>query len=390
MRSIWVLLLCQLSFSSVICTEESYEEGSGEDEPSSRSNQYVTPQLVQRVQPVQAILPITRSSDDPTYPSIINASIDILLEDRPKPEKIRNVLMKYYFTDKESMSIWPKAIKDTEKTLNLEFDERQLSEMENDVKIIYRRLLECELLHGKKKKRLFAKCCLTLGDYIDDGFTDFGYPRSNIEAQARLLQMNVAYNMMSLLLLRMSQRIADSAGVKSFSAAKSIFDIAENVVSSVRTVTKETIDARIQAVSQIEICLMEEVLWQEFQVSCEFRQDTSDQARTKREVDTGAGIGGTSDKFSQRYRAKVIDAVTKKEVCNLELSTSKNMDKAAVKAELTKKCAKLRDTYARKVKTDIKNFYSGCTLPVAEYLPKLWKSDTSRLKQIKTKLDLAA
>lgn len=376
--------LLLLSEAQSLDHEDSYD-GSGDAESGEESGDNEEISKRNQISPGYAVIPLIRSIN-PTYPEILNASVRLFLTDTTDEAEIKDLLQKYYFTEKKAMSIWPKAIDETVKTLNSEFSERELFEMENDIKSIYRRMLECDLLvENKRKKKLstklrrrYAKCYLTLRDYIDDGFTDFGFPRGTIEGQAHILQMSLAYNVMSLLVLRMSQVIAEKANVQPMRAAKAIFDIADNLVTSVKTVTKDTIDARIQAISQIEICLMQDVLWQEFQVSCEFRM--------KRDVETAAGIGGPADKFQRKYRAKVTDEVTKKEVCNMALTTDATNDKDAIKAKLTKSCAKLRDSYARTVKKDIQDFYAKRTLLVVEELPKLWSSDRKKLDEIKASL----
>ena len=337
-------------------------------------------------------LATVRSENSISFPEILNKSLKAVLGEMKKSKDIKRLLVKYYFTDDENTSIWPKAILETETNLNLKFSREELFNMEKDIKAVYRRMLECDFLFSpfttkkssKKKNRerrkLKTKCYLTLHEYIDSGFTDFAFPRGTIEGEAKMLQMGLAYHMMSLLVLQMTQQMAIIAHVTPIKAAISIIDIAESLVESIKSFTKNTIDGRIQAISQIEICQMEVLLWKEFPVTCEIRM--------KRDVNSVDGIGGNKNIFLKRYRAKVIDNVTDKEVCNMALDTSETKDKDQVIYELTKACGLVRDNYARRIKKDITDFYTQRTLPVVKELSKLWYNDKKKLSEIKDKLQI--
>ena len=322
-----------------------------------------------------------KRSKEVTLPEILDVSINAITSEKTTEKQLRDLLLKHYFTDKKEMSIWPKAVEETEKTLGVEFQERELFDMENDVKNIYRRMLECELNSKKKKasRAVTARCFLTLREYIDDGKVDFSLPRGSIEGQAKMLEMHIAYNIMSLLILKLAEKKAQEARVSYFKAANYTLHIASSLVETCKIATNNTIDGRLQAISQTEICLMQECLWQEFQVSCEFR--------SKRSLGgSETGIGGEGDIFVQRYRAKVIDNVEKLEICNLALSTNSTTDAKAVKASLARQCASKRSYHAKNVKREITKFYSTRTLPIVKNLCKLWGCDEEKLKNIAMKL----
>jgi len=327
----------------------------------------------------------TRRSTNVTYPDIINKTLEAITDEETTAKELRELFFTYFCTDNKDLSIWPKAVTETEEMLGLEFSERELFECENDVKSICRRFLECELHEKNQKKKkakpkVIARCFLSLVEYIDDGFTDFALPRGSVEGQAHMFQMHMSYQLMSLLLLKYAEKVAKAAGVSYMRAASSVVEISENLVNQTKIVTKNTIDARLQAISQIEICLMQEVLWQEFQVSCEFRIK-------KRSLDAGAGIGGEKDIFKRRYRAKVVDYVTQEEICNKAMTTSENMDDDEVKEKLTKICTVKRDLHAKQKHEEITAFYASRSLPVAQNVCKLWSCNDQKLSKMKANLN---
>ena len=322
------------------------------------------------------------SNKEITYAEILNKSTKAILGLDFNINQMKQTLEDHYFTSEESQSIWPKAIKETEGTLNLFFNERELLDMQSDIKLIYRRMLECDLLpkvsqkkkkHSKVKKRKEqVKCYLTINDFIDKGFPDFGFPRGSVEAQAKMLQIGLAYNVMSVLILQITRQLSIKANVSpniTLIADRAIIDIAENIFNF-KTVMQNTVDAREQAVSQTEICQIRQVLWIEFEETCE--------TRIKRDITTGAGIGGIKEKFVQKYRVKVVDNVTGKEVCSRIMSTSDKTNKEQVKSLLAKTCQKVRQKYVARIRKEIEKFYNERILVIVEDIRKMWETNKKK------------
>jgi len=327
------------------------------------------------------------NEDELSFKDIINLSIRQVVSSNDA-KKDGEILDKYYFTDKKEMSIWPKIIKETEKVTNSEFEERELADMENSVKNIYRRMLECDLNNAaekksKKKEKDLVKCYKTLGEFIADGFVDFSLPRGTIEGHAHMFEMNVAYNVMVLLIYHMISSMSISAQMNSFTTQIQFYKIAEGFVESMEIVSKSSIDVRLQSVSLIEICEVQEVLWQEFTGLCE----TRDSVRDKRDADLIHGIGGSSNVFGQKYRATVTDDVTGEDICYEESSAKTAKTSSKVKDDLTKTCSKQRKKYVSKLEKEITEYYTERSSAITKELPKLWGSDKAKLAQVKEELE---
>jgi len=322
-----------------------------------------------------------------SFSDIINLSIRQIVTSNDA-KKDGEILDKYYFTDKKKMSIWPKIIEETENVTNSEFEERELADMENSIKNIYRRMLECDLNNAaqkkkKKKEKDLVKCYKTLGEFIADGFVDFSLPRGTMQGHAHMFEMNVAYNVMVLLIYHMISSMSIKAQLNSFSTQIQFYKIAEGFVESMEIVSASSIDVRLGSVSLIEICEIQEVLWQEFSGFCE----TRDTARVKRDADLIHGIGGSSNVFGQKYRATVTDDVTGDDICYEEANAKTAKSASKIKDDLTKTCAKQRENYISKLKKEITEYYNERSAAVTKELPKLWGSDKAKLAHVKEELD---
>ena len=358
---IFTLIFHLLYLKDVFCVDN----GSGEAENESGSGEDDT------------------ETDDPTFTDIIDLSIRQIITSNDA-KRDGEILDKYYFTDKKKISIWPKIIKETEKTTNEEFEERELADMENAVKNIYRRMLECDLNTAsqkdkKDKAKDLVRCYKTLNEFIADGFVDFSYPRGTMRGHAHMFEMNMAYNVMVLLIYHMISSMSLSAKLDSFSTQIQFYKIAEGFVESIDIVSKNSIDVRLSAISPIEICEIQEVLWQEFTGQCE--------SRVKREIDKVHGIGGSANVFQQKYRAKVTDDITGKEICYKEETSSTTKNSKKMKTELTKVCFRKRESYINKIRKEITEYYNERASAVTKDLPKLWGSDKLKLTKVKEELE---
>jgi len=368
-----ILIILQIFYvTSANCQSADYESesesGSGEDEEEDVSEEV-----------------FKQDNEKITFTDIITLAVSHMVNASAAKEK-GELLNRYFFTVKKEDSIWPKALKETENTTNVEFQERELADMENAIKNIYRRILECNLNNaGQKKKknkaRDLVKCYMTLGEFIKDGFIDFGFPRGTMRGQTHMFEMNMAYNVMVLLIYHMLSGMEEAAmNMNSFETQLEFYRIAEAFVNAVETTSKNSIEVRIESITPIEICNIQEALWTEFPVQCS--------TRAKRDLSNVQGIGGTSDLFRQKYRATVKDEVTGETICSQDKTTDEKKDSKTVRAELHSECNKVRDSYVNEKKQEITKYYEQRAFPITNTLPKLWGSSKLKLSKVKEELEV--
>jgi len=322
-----------------------------------------------------------------SFLDIIELSVAHMVNSTDAKEK-GDLLNRYFFTVKKEDSVWPKAIKETEKITKVDFGERELADMENAIKHVYQRILECNLNNAGQKKKSkkgkakdLVKCYMTLGEFIDDGFLDFGYPRGTLKGQAHMFEMNMAYNVMVLLIYHMLSGMEQAAmNMNSFETQLQFYRVAESLTLAVEEAAANSVAVRVEAISPIEICNIQEALWQEFPVGCEG-------GRTKRDLGAVRGIGGTADLFKQKFRATVVDEVTGETICQKEMTTSEEKDSDDVKKELRQQCRDARNEYVKKTKSETENYYDQRGAPVVKELPKLWGNSKAKLSQVKEELE---
>lgn len=375
-RQLYLLVLLYFFILSVYCDsgeEAESESGSGEEE----GEEY-----------------FKTDAEKVSFLDIIELSISHMVNGSNAKEK-GELLNEYFFTTEKEDSIWPKVIKETEKITKVEFKERELADMENAIKHIFQRILECNLSNtGKKgknqkneKAKDLVKCYLTLGEFIEDGFVDFGFPRGTISGQTHMFEMNMAYNVMVLLFYHMLSGMEQAAmSMNSFETQLQFYRIAESFVLATEDVSQNAVDFRLEAISQPEICNIREALWQEFPVDCE-SSGTINAGRKRRDISNVGGIGGSADVFKHTYRAQVKDTITGEIVCNNRGTTDEKNDAKSVKEGLRSGCTKERDNYLHKAKAEAERFYGQRARPVLKELPKLWGSSKTNLSKVKEELE---
>jgi len=295
-----------------------------------------------------------------TYPSIISASLPGLLGKLSYDETLK-LLEKHYFTGTKNDSIWPIAIEETKETLGLAYTERQLFDMQQAVKNVYRTILNCD---SKKNEHKKAKCFMGLVEVIIDAGFPFSFPRESDRDQARQLLMNVAFNVMAINALQMAKKVAEETKLNDLKISKSILDIGEGMYSNIKPITMNTIQWRVDEVEEPNVCQIQMVLWREFPIDC--------QTRSKRDVESQLGIGGSSDPLERMFRAKVIDNVNGNEVANVAGSASSASKKDDVIKKLVDGCNKKRGPYAEDLKKKMSSFFNSRTLAVHNQVTTLW------------------
>jgi len=322
-----------------------------------------------------------------SFLDIIELSVAHMVNSTDAKEK-GDLLNRYFFTVKKEDSVWPKAIKETEKITKVDFGERELADMENAIKHVYQRILECNLNNAGQKKKSkkgkakdLVKCYMTLAEFIDDGFLDFGFSRGTLKGQAHMFEMNMAYNVMVLLIYHMLSGMEQAAmNMNSFETQLQFYRVAESLTLAVEEAAANSVAVRVDAISPITICNIQEALWQEFPVGC-------DGGRTKRDLGAVRGIGGSADLFKMKFRATVTDDVTGETICQKELITSEEKDVDDVKKELRQQCREARNEYLKKTKAETENYYEQRAAPVVKELPKLWGNSKAKLSQVKEELE---
>jgi len=368
-KSLVLLLLASLLLVLCVqCDSGEGESGSGEEEDAADDV-------------------FSQAGEKISFLDIIDLSVAHMVNSTDAKEK-GDLLNRYFFTVKKDDSIWPKAIKETEKMTKVDFGERELADMENAIKHVYQRILECNLNNAGQKKKSkkgkakdLVKCYMTLGEFIDDGFLDFGYPRGTLKGQAHMFEMNMAYNVMVLLIYHMLSGMEQAAmNMNSFETQLQFYRVAESLTLAVEEAAANSVAVRVEKISPIEICNIQEALWQEFPVGCEG-------GRTKRDLGAVRGIGGSSDLFKQKFRATVKDEVTGETICQKEMTTCEEKDSDDVKKELRQQCREARNEYVKKTKLETQNYYEQRGAPVVKELPKLWGNSKAKLSQVKEELE---
>jgi hypothetical protein len=158
------------------------------------------------------------------------------------------------------------------------------------------------------------------------------------------------------------------------------YRVAESLTLAVEEAAANSVAVRVEAISPVEICNIQEALWQEFPVGC-------DGGRTKRDVGAVRGIGGSADLFKQKFRATVVDDVTGETICQKELTTSDEKDARDVKKELRQQCREARTEYIKKTRAETETFYDQRAAPVVKDLPKLWGNSKAKLSQVQEELE---
>jgi hypothetical protein len=322
-----------------------------------------------------------------SFLDIIELSVAHMVNSTDAKEK-GDLLNRYFFTVKKGDSIWPKAIKETEKMTKLDFAERELADMENAIKHVYQRILECNLNNAGQKKKSkkgkakdLVKCYMTLGEFIDDGFLDFGYPRGTLKGQAHMFEMNMAYNVMVLLIYHMLSGMEQAAmNMNSFETQLQFYRVAESLTLAVEEAAANSVAVRVESISPVEVCNIQEALWQEFPVGC-------DGGRAKRDVGAVRGIGGSADLFKQKFRATVTDDVTGETICQKEMTTCEEKDATDVKKELRQQCRQARQEYIKQTKAETETYYQQRAAPVVKELPKLWGNSKTKSTQTQEELE---
>lgn len=373
-KMLLVLFLCQILLVS--SNSGSWEwSGSGSEESGSGEND--------NTEDLSEPTTITRRRIETTFVSIVKDSLDMLIGELGSPVEIRQLLDKNYFTGRKSMSIWAKAIEETKDTYGLSFNERDLSDFQSNIRRIYEKMMFCDeklSKHDKKHRINHARCYEKVYSVVTEGETDFGFPTSSKAGVSRILDLNIAYNLMKLLYLELSQQLALVIGLQPMNITRNIYLTAEDIVNKYKTVEQIALDARIQQVSSVKICSVQEIFFAEFDGTCE--------SDDKNEENEFTVAGNTSeDPFKQRLRAKVIDRKDGTEVCNILMSTNPQEDEETVRKSLRKKCNSQKKTYVKKLTEEMKTFVSHRSGAVFQELPKLWRGKEKTLKKMKSDLD---
>jgi len=255
--------------------------------------------------------------------------------------------------------------------------------MQSTVKNVYRKMLECELPSLTTDNK--AECILGVLEFIDDGLQTFGVLRMNDQEQAKMMELNLAFKVMSINVLQIVKNIAEKGKVNDLKAIKYLLDIGESLYDGLQQWTENTINWRLDAVDQPQVCNVQQVMWEEFTVGCVYRYPTSPK-RGKRDVGSYGGIGGSKDNFQRRYKAKVLDKVTGDEVFSQTESTDAKNKKEAVVEKLVKSATESRDKYVQVLKDDLKKFYGERTGTVLKEITKLWEKKKAKLQGMREQI----
>jgi len=317
-----------------------------------------------------------------TYNDILDGSLKMITGKLEDPIKIRKFLNKHFFTNKVTMSIWAKAIKETELFYNFEFQEYDLAVLQDTLRNIYKNILDCDgdlERSVKKKKHLIqhSKCYTNIHAIIVAGQVEFGLPTGSEVGQARILSINIAYNLMKLLFLQMTQNLVMNVGLNPLAITKPIIDSAVEMINQYENVGSSVNSTRLSAIGTVRVCTEATFFFNEFDDNCSPEP-------VKQDMLLYVG-GSTSALFEKQIKVSVKDTMSGTDVCSMEMKTTPQNPKEKIASEMKAKCEKARASYTNKIDRKIQEYLSERTQKIIKALPTLWGRSKKKLKVNETK-----
>lgn len=300
-----------------------------------------------------------------SYKTIIDKSVDVLIQGEQEEHTIE-FLNDFYFTADQKSSIWAKAIE--ERHIQCYKHEEKLRRMQNVLKKIYLKWLNCIDLKTSRKQ---CRCFFELHSLLEDGAKEFKMGGNELACEAILFDLNVAYNLMSLMIYHLTIHVAIFAPAPAITIRNAYFKIADNMLDTLDDVVKNITKARLATVTDVEICQVDELLWLDYRGKCEC-YNCEKKTFADGEVGSGSftGIEGNGD--LERFNAQVIDRANNTLICD-EVDQAKDKDdQHSVEIDLYAKCLDKKKTYEAKLSKETKRFYEKRVSKIRQSFPTLW------------------
>ena len=244
-----------------------------------------------------------------------------------------NVLLRTFLTDRKNKSIWPKALVETEQWFGVDFKLEELQTIELDLKKY--RIILSRCMNENTGKAL-TRCLSTLKDSLIAGSGNVEWQREQEIPQQ--LNLYISFHLMELAFLQMLKMQQEKDPIKGINIDESIKETAKNFKETLGASIPTACDQRIQQIGPLDLCKVTDVLWQEFELTCEERirkrsvateEDGSGDEEDKAEGVTrstfaeeneskfkSSKLGGDQDDYVESIRAKVKDRVTGQYIYN--------------------------------------------------------------------------
>ena len=245
--------------------------------------------------------------------------------------------------------------------------------MQEILRNIHKFVLECDedLAASKFKKRDLEKhtrCYANIYDVIQNGDIYFGLPPQSDVAKARILSLNIGYNLFKLLFLQMCKSLCVKSGLDSSVISKPFFEESMRLVEHYDKVGKSVNITRLSRVGPVKVCTRDTIFFRDFDDHCSPITELVD-------LGMAGGISTTNDAsaiFETKYRITVTDEQnTGKTICDIEKTSPKDSELEKSKME----CENKRKRYVNKLGHKIENYLENSVDLVTDSLSKLFQKD---------------
>lgn len=288
---------------------------------------------------------------------------------------------KHFFTGEKAMSIWPKAIEETEELYTFDFQERDLADMQSVLRKIYQNVLDCDSVLQKSKRKeidlqVHSQCYVAIYDIILNGKVQFGFPQGTDVGKARILSLNIAYNMMRLLFLQMTQNLAMKADLNPLRVTKPIIDTAVELTNYYGRAEKAANVTRFSAVGPVKVCSQVTIFYKDFDDHCSPETAAYD--------DLQVSGGSSRSIFEKKVKVSVTDNTNGEVICEVQQVIIKESSISKMK----EKCEKARARYMNKLENEMAKYFAERTQSITKALPLLWGRSKKKLKMFADKIGL--
>lgn len=251
------------------------------------------------------------------------------------------------------------------------FQERELREMQEILRNVHKFVIQCdeELSESKFKQpdlQKHTRCYARIFDVIQNGNVYFGLPAQSDVAKARILSLNISYNMFRLLFLRMCQNLFIKSGLDPSVISKPLYDESMMILENYDKIGKSVNITRLSRVGPVKVCTRDTIFFRDFDDHC---------SPVTELVDLGiAGDILTNDAttiYETKYRISVVDEQnknSKKSICDIEKISPNDSELEKSKKE----CKDARKRYVKKLKHKIEKYLENSVDLVTDSLSILY------------------
>ena len=188
-----------------------------------------------------------------------------------------------------------------------------------------------------------------------------------------VFDLNIAYNMMSLLIYHLTIHEMVFAPKPAMTLRNAYFEIVDSMLVRLDDVIEDIIQTRLDEISDVEICRVEEILWIKYEdrcmcYDCAKKPNIKNSKNDKRSAAKCIG----KKKRHERYRAKVWDRTNDRMICDKSGVANGRNRNHLVEMDLYAHCLTLKTDYEVKLKKEMEYFYKDRVKKIKNEFPNFW------------------